>query len=117
MKVSYAGLWMRTLAFVLDYLIMAAYLVLIGLTSLMVNLVWPGLLAAFFANELSAHISSFLLVTLPVILYFALLEASSGQGTWGKRRLNLRVVRTDGARLRRVGSRPLAPAFQIVCLT
>jgi uncharacterized RDD family membrane protein YckC len=40
-----------------------------------------------------------LLVTLPVTLYFALLEASSWQATWGKRKLNLRVVCTDRARL------------------
>ena len=99
MNISYAGLRMRTVAFALDYLIIAAYLVLLGLMSLMVNLAAPGLLAALFANELSAHISTFLLVTLPVILYFALLEASSWQATWGKRKLNLRVVRTDGARL------------------
>ncbi len=99
MNISYAGLRMRTVAFALDYLIIAAYLVLLGLMSLMVNLASPGLLAALFANQLSAHISTFLLVTLPVILYFALLEASSWQATWGKRKLNLRVVRTDGARL------------------
>jgi uncharacterized RDD family membrane protein YckC len=87
------------LAFALDYLIMAVYLALLGLISLTVNLVAPGLLTALFANQLSAHSSAFLLVTLPVTLYFALLEASSWQASWGKRTLGLRVVRSDGARL------------------
>jgi uncharacterized RDD family membrane protein YckC len=90
---------MRTLAFALDYLIIVAYLALLGLASLMVKLVPPELLPALFANQLSAHITGFLLVTLPVMLYFALLEASSWQATWGKRTLNLRVTRTDGTRL------------------
>lgn len=40
-----------------------------------------------------------MLVTLPVTLYFASLESSSWQATWGKRTMGLRVVRTDGARL------------------
>jgi uncharacterized RDD family membrane protein YckC len=99
MNFSYAGFWRRSLAFALDYLIIAAYLVLLGLISLMANLASPGLLAALFANQLSAHVTGFLLMTLPVILYFALLESSSWQATWGKRRLDLRVIRTDSARL------------------
>jgi len=65
----------------------------------MVNLASPGLLAALFANELWAHISAFSLMTLSVMLYFALLEASFWQASWGKRKLNLRVVRTNGARV------------------
>jgi uncharacterized RDD family membrane protein YckC len=99
MKFSYAGLWRRSLAFALDYLVIAAYLALLGLVSILVNTTAPTLGAAFFANRLSDHITAFLLVSLPVTLYFALLEASSWQATWGKRKLDLRVVRNDGARL------------------
>ena len=72
MNFSYAGLWRRTLAFALGYLVIAAYLVILGLISLMANLASPGLIAALFANELSAHISGFLLVTLPLAMYFAM---------------------------------------------
>ena len=35
-------------------------------------------------------------MVLPVILFFALQEGSARQGTWGKRKLGLRVTRLDG---------------------
>ena len=101
MNRSYAGLWMRVLAFALDYLIIAAYLVLLVAVSAVVNSAFPVVPATLFANSVSSHITSFLLVILPVALYFALLESSSSQATWGKRKMGLRVIRTDGARLSR----------------
>lgn len=42
----------------------------------------------------------FVLVTLPVGLYFALLEAAPSQATWGKARMRLRVVGLQGERPR-----------------
>jgi uncharacterized RDD family membrane protein YckC len=44
-------------------------------------------------------VTGFLVLTLPVALYFALSEASDHQGTVGKRRLGLRVVGIDGHRI------------------
>ena len=41
------------------------------------------------------------MLTLPVALYFALLESSSWQATWGKRRRGLKVMGTNGERLTR----------------
>jgi NAD(P)-dependent dehydrogenase (short-subunit alcohol dehydrogenase family) len=50
----------------------------------------------FFMNPVSGHGLSFLLVTMPVSLYFVLSEACSRQATWGKCKVGLRVIRSDG---------------------
>jgi uncharacterized RDD family membrane protein YckC len=96
-----AGLWPRIAAFLFDYLPIAGYLiVLVGLGSL-ARLATPGIAAAAFGSPLAGELTGFVTITLPVTLYFALLEASAWQATWGKRRLKLRVTRTDGQRLSR----------------
>jgi uncharacterized RDD family membrane protein YckC len=96
MEYTYAGLWARTKAFALDYLIIAGYLALVFAMSFRVP---PTVTQRLFTNPISGQLVGFLLVTLPVTLYFALLESSSWQATWGKRKLGLRLIRTDGARL------------------
>src|SRR5262249_28295765 len=63
------------------------------------NLALPGLARALFGNRVVGQASGFALVTLPVVLYFALLESSAWQASWGKRWRGLRVVDARGARL------------------
>jgi uncharacterized RDD family membrane protein YckC len=99
---SYAGLWGRVLAFALDYLPILLYLALVAALSALVNAVFPDLLPALFGNPVSGQLTAFFLVTLPVTLYFALLESSAWQATWGKRVLRLKVVGANGERLSRV---------------
>jgi uncharacterized RDD family membrane protein YckC len=99
MNDSYAGLWPRTKAFALDYLIIVGYLLFLVALGLAVNLTYPTITQTLFGNPISGQLTGFLVVTLPVTLYFALLESSAWQATWGKRKLGLRVIRTDGARL------------------
>ena len=97
---TYANVQQRIGAFLLDYFIIAAYLVLLVIIS--VGLGFGPLRRVFramFANPNSSEFSAFLLLVLPVILYFALFECSSWQATWGKRRMGLRVTDTHGARL------------------
>jgi uncharacterized RDD family membrane protein YckC len=77
MNCSYAGLWLRVLAFALDYLIITAYLILLVTVSVVVNNAFPAVPATLFANPVSSQITGYLLVTLPVTLYFALFESSS----------------------------------------
>ncbi len=103
MELSYAGLRVRVTAFAFDYLIIAGYLILVVVVGGVVNRLIPQA----FANPISGQISGFLLVTLPVSLYFIFFESSAWQGTWGKRRKGLQVTRADGARLSilRSGSR------------
>jgi len=105
MESSYAGLGVRGVAFAFDYIIIAGYLIFAVLIGGAVNTFFPEA----FANPRSGQIAGFLIVTLPVSLYFILFESSAWQATWGKRRKGLQVTRTDGVRLTilRAGSRTL----------
>jgi uncharacterized RDD family membrane protein YckC len=96
---SYAGLWVRVWAFAFDYIAIALYLVVVTVLSLALGAVFPDIPRVLFGNPLSGQISGFFAITLPVTLYFGLLEASPWQASWGKRRKGLQVVRTDGGRL------------------
>jgi uncharacterized RDD family membrane protein YckC len=98
--VAAAGPWRRILAFALDYLLTSAYLlVLAALSVLILSTPLAAGFRALWANALGAEVSGFFLLTLPVVLYFALFESSSRQATWGKRVLGLRVVDQSGERL------------------
>ena len=46
-----------------------------------------------------ADFTSFILIILPVILYFSLCEGSKRQATWGKSKLGLRVTDVKGNRI------------------
>ncbi|MGH2495713.1 MAG: RDD family protein [Ktedonobacteraceae bacterium] len=97
---TFANVWQRIVAFLLDYLIIAAYLVILVIIG--VGLGFGPLRSAFqamFANPNISEFSAFLLLVLPVILYFALFECSSWQATWGKRKRGLRVIDARGNRL------------------
>jgi uncharacterized RDD family membrane protein YckC len=96
---TYAGFGVRVIAFALDYVIIAVYLFLLAAAAFALNTVSPSTLPDLFSSQFSAHLSAFILVTLPVTLYFAILQSSSWRATWGKRVMHLNVLRTDGARL------------------
>lgn len=98
---SYAGLWARVVAFAFDYLAIALYLILLATIGLVVNSAFPDITPTLFGNPVSGQITGFLTATLPVTLYFALLESSPWQATWGKRRQRLKVIRSNGERLTR----------------
>lgn len=93
------GLLPRASAFALDYLPIAAYLVVLVVLGVALREAFPDATARPFGHPVSAQAVGFVLVTLPVALYFALSEASAWRATWGKRRLGLMVVTSDGARL------------------
>jgi uncharacterized RDD family membrane protein YckC len=86
----------------LDYVLIAAYLVLVTAVSLSLRAspVREGFNSAM-SQPVTAELLGFLLLTLPVVLYFALCEASRQRATFGKRALRLAVVRSDGSRLSR----------------
>ncbi len=94
-----AGLWIRLLAFGLDYVPIAAYLGLVVGAGAGLNRLAPHVVHGLFGNPARAELTGFALITLPVALYFALSEASASQGTWGKRVLGLKVVDGLGRRL------------------
>ncbi len=96
-----AGFWLRAAAFVLDYAVVAAYA---GALFLVTRL-FPAAEVSRAANEFLRSpalfdLFAFLILVMPVTLYFALCESSVRQATWGKRRLRLRVTSSEGARIR-----------------
>jgi uncharacterized RDD family membrane protein YckC len=96
---SYAGFWQRVAAFTLDYLIILGYLIGIVALSLLTNQIF-NTDSWLFTDRIRAQVVAFLLVTLPVTLYFAASESSVRQATWGKGRLKLKVVNHNGNRIR-----------------
>jgi uncharacterized RDD family membrane protein YckC len=95
-----ANLRLRTAAFLFDYLIIVAYIIVLIIVSVLLG---SGPLRqqfqGLFANPNSGEITAFVVLVLPVILYFALCESSSWQATWGKRKMGLRVINAQGERL------------------
>jgi uncharacterized RDD family membrane protein YckC len=90
----------RLLAFGLDYLVIVGYLVVLAAVS--VGILASGLRGAYsaaWATAWSAELMGFLTLTLPVLLYFAILESSTAGATLGKRALRLRVRGHDGMQL------------------
>ena len=87
----------RLLAFVVDYLVMAIWLALLTAAAFAtgapdrLSLDTPG-------GRIIAHLTMFATVTAPIILGFAIMEASPLRGTPGKRVLGLKVMRADGER-------------------
>lgn len=94
-----AGLRVRALAFWFDYLVIAAYLTVLVLAGVTLNARAPELAARLFGGAVVGQATGFALVTLPVLLYFALSEASLQRATWGKRRMRLEVSDAAGSRL------------------
>lgn len=98
MPLPHARIGPRLLAFLLDYLVITAYIV--ALTLVTQAAVLAGVpITSLFANPIRADLFAFLLLVLPVILYFALSESGPRQATWGKRRMNLCVTDVTGRRL------------------
>ena len=102
----HAGLRPRLLAFALDYLLIAAYATMLAaVTFAAAASPLRSSLAVLLATPASRDAVAFVTIVLPVILYFALQEGSARQGTWGKRKLGLRVTALGGGQL------PLARAL------
>lgn len=95
---TYAGFWKRAGAFALDYILILGYLAGVALLSLLVNTFF-GTSQWLFADRVRAQFVAFLIVTLPVTLYFAISESSPSQATWGKRRLKLKVTDQNGRQI------------------
>jgi len=96
---KYAGFWRRAGAFVLDYIVISGYLLGLTLLALLANTLF-GANQWLFADRIRAQAVAFLLVTLPVTLYFAGSESSLRQATWGKQLLKLKVADRDGNLIR-----------------
>jgi uncharacterized RDD family membrane protein YckC len=98
--IASASPWRRVAAWLLDYLLIAAYLILLTAVSLALRAspAQVGFNSAM-SQPVAAELLGFSLLTLPVVLYFALSEASRWQATFGKRALRLAVVDQKGGTL------------------
>lgn len=95
MNASYAHFIVRIKAFMLDYIIILMYLLFIVLLSVVFV---PGLQNFFIHSIWISQLTTFLLVTLPVALYFSFFDSNLGRGTFGKRKSGLKVVNSKGNR-------------------
>ncbi|MHC4380518.1 MAG: RDD family protein [Planctomycetota bacterium] len=86
----------RIAAFCVDWLV----IVLWGGALFVVTYLYHGGMPERFAGPWVAQGVCFLVMTLPVVLYFSLMEASAIGGTLGKRMLHIRVVNGEGERIR-----------------
>lgn len=100
---QYGGLVKRFKAFAYDYLIIFVYIVVLAGVNYVVILVGGTLdkVSPLFESVVVKDIIAFLTLILPVILYFTLQESSPRQATWGKRKVGLLVVDSNGERLSR----------------
>ncbi|MBS4177025.1 RDD family protein [Bacillus sp. FJAT-49731] len=87
----------RIYAFLLDYLVIAIYCIFVVGT---ISFVFKSFLTPLFSGSpVIAELTGFLLLTLPVSLYFILFESSKWQGTWGKKKMSIRVLDRAGKRI------------------
>lgn len=77
--------WRRVAAYLIDYLVIAAYIALLTSASQRLDFALSG-------NPALGQLVAFVALTLPVVLYFAVSESSPWQGTLGKRALKLQVT-------------------------
>lgn len=92
-----ASAWDRVRAFAFDYLVILAFLGLMaGIGTFLTLGSAGGAWRAWMSDPVRADLVAFAASVLPVCLYFTVFEASSRGGTWGKRRLGLRVERATG---------------------
>jgi uncharacterized RDD family membrane protein YckC len=91
--------WRRLAAFGLDYLVIAAYMAALAIASVTITSQLAGIRSANPTEPWLFDLLAFMTLVLPVILYFALNEASHRQATWGKQRMGLVVISAAGDRL------------------
>lgn len=95
---AYAGFWQRAKAFAFDYILILGYLIALTLVFLLLDAFFD-LSQRLFVDRVRAQVFGFLIVTLPITLYFAVGESSVKQGTWGKQRAGLKVENRSGDRI------------------
>lgn len=94
---TYASYKIRIFAFLIDYLVIVIYGIFVVGT---ISIVFRSYINPLFSSSpVTAELTGFLMMTLPVSLYFILFESSKWQGTFGKRKMGIRVVNSVGQRI------------------
>ncbi len=101
--VQFAGLAKRLKAFAFDYLIIVSYILVLLVIGLAITMIVGPIDQAvpLFDSPIAMDVLAFLVLILPVVLYFTLQEGSARQATWGKHKAGIRVVDASGNRLTR----------------
>jgi len=94
---QYAGLKKRSIAMVLDLLIIAGYAIVLAILSTI--LIYTTSFELWMNTPIKQDIIAFSTLILPAVLYFALQESSSRQATIGKRKAGIKVINRDGGKL------------------
>ncbi|MHC0551652.1 RDD family protein [Salinicoccus sp. CNSTN-B1] len=94
---SYSPFKRRIYAFFLDYVVIVVYGIFVVGT---ISFIFRPYIEPLFSNSpVTAELTGFFMITLPVSLYFILCECSKWQGTLGKKKLGIRVVDAFGHRI------------------
>ncbi|PYZ96408.1 hypothetical protein CR205_11835 [Alteribacter lacisalsi] len=88
-----ASLIIRFKAFMIDYSIIIIYLLLLLVTSVFL---YPQIQYVFTGSPATAQLAGFLLVTMPVSVYFIVGDSAMGGQTFGKRAVEIRTVTEAG---------------------
>lgn len=85
-NVRYAGFWIRTGAYLIDFVILFALMII------------PVMLVIMLTGDPNSPLGT--LVTIVVgICYFVIPVSGPKQATWGKQMLGLKIIRTDGGQI------------------
>ncbi|MFB4169385.1 RDD family protein [Virgibacillus sp. JSM 102003] len=90
---SYATFLLRFKAFIIDYILILVYIVLITLLN---GFIIPSLQGLFTGSLVVAQLTSFLMVTLPVSIYFIISDSVIGRQSVGKKKTGIQVVDKNG---------------------
>ncbi|SDN34022.1 RDD family protein [Tenuibacillus multivorans] len=91
-----ASFFIRLKAFGVDYILIALYLIFLLTIGVFL---FPNPQSLISDSFIKSQIFSFLILTLPVSLYFIIFDSSLGKQTVGKRLLGIQVVNQHGAPL------------------
>lgn len=89
-----ASFLLRCKAFLIDYILIVAYLISLAAVSLFLL---PSVQGWFAGSLVTAQLAGFATVTLPVSAYFVVSD-SAGRQSFGKKRAGIRVVGENGER-------------------
>lgn len=85
----YAGFFLRCKAFFFDYLLILGYFLLLMAVNMFL---FPSLQMLFTGSPAAAQAAGFLMLTLPVSLYFIISDSSAVGQSFGKRISGIKVV-------------------------
>ena len=87
---------MRFKAFLIDYILIFTYLVLLAVLNVFL---FPSLQELFQGSLITAQFVGFLMVTLPISIYFTLSDSVFGGQSFGKKKMGIQVVDANGKAL------------------